>query len=78
MFGSRRKLPPIIKKSNTSTNNANTSSTSSLNYQHILNETDKDLINVTYKRIDQKWVLNSGTIVEDVIYKHVKDFKVEQ
>jgi hypothetical protein len=71
MFG-LRKLPQLFKSS------SHTLPTSSLSYQRALSENDKNLISSVHQNINHKWVLSSGAVVEDVIYKHAKDFKVEQ
>ncbi|KAG0932794.1 hypothetical protein G6F30_010571 [Rhizopus arrhizus] len=53
------------------------SSTSSLNYQRDLTVVDKLKLSENYKKINKKWVLNSGTAVEDKIYMKSKEFLYE-
>ncbi|KAI9259241.1 hypothetical protein EDC94DRAFT_160356 [Helicostylum pulchrum] len=69
--------PHLFKNTTASKSSSHTSSTSSLTYQRLLSENDKKLISSVHRNINHKWVLSSGTVVEDVIYKHAKDFKVE-
>ncbi|GAA5798351.1 hypothetical protein HPULCUR_003753 [Helicostylum pulchrum] len=61
----------------TSKRSSHTSSTSLLSYQRLLSENDKNLISSVHQNINHKWVLSSGAVVEDAIYKHAKNFKVE-
>lgn len=68
----------LFKNTTASKSSSRTSSTSSLSYQRLLSENDKNLISSIHQNINHKWVLSSGAVVEDVIYKHAKDFKVEQ
>ncbi|KAG2195011.1 hypothetical protein INT47_005611, partial [Mucor saturninus] len=67
----------LFKNKSASKSSSRTSSTSSLSYQRLLSENDKNLISSIHQNINHKWVLSSGAVVEDVIYKHAKGFKVE-
>lgn len=70
--------PHLFINTTVSKSSSHVSSTSSLSYQRLLSENDKKLLSSVHQNINHKWVLSSGTVVEDIIYKHVKDFKVEQ
>ncbi|KAG1471251.1 hypothetical protein G6F56_002231 [Rhizopus delemar] len=69
--------PHLFINTTVSKSSSHVSSTSSLSYQRLLSENDKKLLSSVHQNINHKWVLSSGTVVEDIIYKHVKDFKVE-
>lgn len=68
----------LFKNKSASKSSSRTSSTSSLSYRRLLSENDKTIISSIHQNINHKWVLSSGAVVEDVIYKHAKGFKVEQ
>ncbi|KAL0073762.1 hypothetical protein F4703DRAFT_1745744 [Phycomyces blakesleeanus] len=69
--------PHLFINTTASKSSSHISSTSSLRYQRLLSENDRKLIDSVHQNINHKWVLSSGTVVEDAIYKHAKDFKVE-
>ncbi|CAO3645400.1 unnamed protein product [Mucor hiemalis] len=69
--------PFIVGRTIISNSSSVTSSTSSLSYQSVLGEKDQHLLQNMHKKIKQKWILNSGTVVEDKIYSYIKDFQVE-
>ncbi|GAN03109.1 hypothetical protein MAM1_0034d02560 [Mucor ambiguus] len=45
--------------------------------KQLIAQTDKNSISRVHQNINHQWVLTSGAVVEDAIYKHAKDFKVE-
>lgn len=57
---------------------ASNSSTSSLNYQRVLQENDYNILNDTHQKLNKKWKLKSGRNVEDVIYEEAKSYLYEQ
>ncbi|GAA5798967.1 hypothetical protein HPULCUR_004376 [Helicostylum pulchrum] len=52
-------------------------STSTLNYQEALKESDFHQLENNHQKIAKKWLLKSGRNVEDIIYDFAKDFKYE-
>lgn len=71
-------IPQLFKNTTASKSSSHTSSTSSLSYQRLLSKNDKNSISSVHQNINHRWVLSSGSVVKDEIYKHAKDFKVEQ
>jgi hypothetical protein len=82
LSGSSRKVSNTPSSSGSQLSRRDTSSkassTSSLNYQRDLTVADKLKLSENYKKINKKWVLNSGTAVEDKIYMVSKEFLYEQ
>ncbi|GAN05234.1 hypothetical protein MAM1_0085d04703 [Mucor ambiguus] len=64
--------------SSTETSSTPKSSTSSLRYQQKLSNEDFLLLKSSYESIQNKWVLRSGTCVEDIMYKASRKFIYEQ
>jgi hypothetical protein len=81
-LGSSRKASNNFSSSGYQLSRRNTSlkasNTSSLNYQRNLTVAGKLKLSENYKKINKKWVLNSGTVVEDKIYMRSKEFLYEQ
>lgn len=66
---------PQLSRADTS---SKATSTSSLNYQRELTVADKVKVSENFKKVNKKWVLNSGTTVEDMVYMTSKEFSYEQ
>lgn len=62
----------------TETSSTPKSSTSSLQYQQKLSNEDFLLLKSSYESIQNKWVLRSGTCVEDIMYEASREFIYEQ
>jgi hypothetical protein len=62
----------------TETSSTPKSSTSSLHYQQKLSNEDFLLLKTSYESIQNKWVLRSGTCVEDIMYEASQKFIYEQ
>lgn len=62
----------------TETSSTPKSSTSSLHYQQKLSNEDFLLLKTSYESIQNKWVLRSGTCVEDIMYEASRKFIYEQ
>lgn len=73
-------FPQLSKITTASKSSSNTSSTSSSNYQCILSDNDTASFKKNHQDINDKfkWVLKSSTVVEDKIYEHVKNDKLEK
>jgi hypothetical protein len=80
--GSSRKANNTTSSSGSQSPRRDTSSkasnTSSLNYQRDLTAADKLKLSENYKKINKKWILNTGTVVEDNINMKSKEFLYDQ